>query len=116
MAGWVNTGTLGPDGPFAVEGIGSGTVPGNLHADVLDFAESVSDAEAFAMVERLVKEEGLTVGGSTGVNVVAAIRVAQRGNLAGPVVTVAADQWDRYKSTAWMQAWMAREAATITLL
>jgi cysteine synthase len=115
MADWVNTGTLGPDGPFAVEGIGSGTVPSNLHRDVLDVAESVTDAEAFAMVERLVKEEGLTVGGSTGVNVVAALRVAARKDLSGPVVTVAADQWDRYKSTAWMKAWMDREARAITL-
>jgi cysteine synthase len=116
IASWVNTGTLGPDGPFAVEGIGSGSVPGNLHRDVLDSAESVSDAEAFAMVERLVKEEGLTVGGSTGVNVVAALRVAARGGLNGPVVTIACDQWDRYRSTAWMQAWMEREAAQIKLL
>jgi len=115
IADWVNTGTLGPDGPFAVEGIGSGTVPGNLHRDVLDSAEKVTDAEAFAMVERLVKEEGLPVGGSTGVNVVAALRVAARGDLKGPVVTVAADLWDRYRSTAWMKAWMEREAATITL-
>src|SRR5436190_3445135 len=115
MASWVNTGVLGPDGPFAVEGIGSGTVPSNLHRNVLDFAESVSDAEAFAMVERLVKEEGLTVGGSTGVNVVAALRVAARADIHGPVVTVAADLWDRYRSTAWMKAWMEREAATITL-
>jgi len=114
IADWVNTGTLGPDGPFAVEGIGSATVPGNLHRDVLDYAEKVSDAEAFAMVERLVKEEGLTVGGSTGVNVVAALRVAARGNLRGPVVTIAADQWDRYRSTAWMKAWMDREAAQVT--
>jgi cysteine synthase len=116
IADWVNTGTLGPDGPFAVEGIGSGSVPGNLHRDVLDSAESVTDAEAFAMVERLVKEEGLTVGGSTGVNVVAALRVAKRGGLNGPVVTIACDQWDRYKSTAWMKAWMDREAAEIKLL
>jgi cysteine synthase len=115
IAGWINTGTLGPDGPFAVEGIGSGSVPGNLHREYVDAAESVTDADAFAMVERLVKEEGLTVGGSTGVNVVAAIRVAQREGLVGPVVTIACDQWDRYKSTAWMQSWMAREAATITL-
>jgi cysteine synthase len=115
IADWINTGTLGPDGPFAVEGIGSGSVPGNLHRDVLDLGEKVSDADAFAMVERLVKEEGLTVGGSTGVNVVAALRVAARGGLHGPVVTVAADLWDRYRSTAWMKSWMEREAATITL-
>ena len=115
IADWINTGTLGPDGPSAVEGIGSGSVPGNLHREVLDLGEKVSDADAFAMVERLVKEEGLTVGGSTGVNVVAALRVAARGNLAGPVVTVAADLWDRYRSTAWMKAWMDREAATITV-
>lgn len=115
IADWINTGTLGPDGPFAVEGIGSGSVPGNLHRDVLDLGEKVSDADAFAMVERLVKEEGLTVGGSTGVNVVAALRVAARGGLAGPVVTIAADLWDRYRSTAWMKAWMDREAASIQL-
>jgi cysteine synthase len=115
LADWVNTGTLGPDGPYAVEGIGSGSVPGNLHRDVLDYAEKIPDAESFAMVERLAKEEGLTVGGSTGVNVVAALRVAARGNLQGPVVTVAADLWDRYRSTAWMKAWMEREAAAITL-
>jgi cysteine synthase len=115
LADWVNTGTLGPDGPYAVEGIGSGSVPGNLHRDVLDYAEKIPDAESFAMVERLAKEEGLTVGGSTGVNVVAALRVAARGNLQGPVVTVAADLWDRYRSTAWMKAWMEREAQAITL-
>jgi cysteine synthase len=115
LADWVNTGTLGPDGPYTVEGIGSGSVPGNLHRGVLDHAEKVPDAEAYAMVERLVKEEGLTVGGSTGVNVVAALRVAARGDLNGPVVTIAADLWDRYRSTAWMKDWMEREAASITL-
>ncbi len=115
LADWVNTGTLGPDGPFAIEGIGSGSVPGNLHRGVLDLGEKVSDADAFAMVERLAKEEGLTVGGSTGVNVVAALRIAARDGMQGPVVTIAADQWDRYRSTAWMKAWMDREAASITL-
>jgi cysteine synthase len=117
IADWVNTGTLGPDGPYAVEGIGSGTVPGNLHRNVLDLGEKVSDADAFAMVERLAKEEGLAVGGSTGVNVVAALRVASRLSPGdGPVVTVAADLWDRYRSTAWMKAWMEREAAQIQQL
>jgi len=115
LADWVNTGTLGPDGPYTVEGIGSGSVPGNLHREVLDYAEKIPDAESYAMVERLVKEEGLTVGGSTGVNVVAALRVPARGNLLGPVVTVAADLWDRYRSTDWMRDWSEREAAAIQL-
>ena len=115
LASWVNTGVLGPDGPSLIEGIGSGSVSGNLQRQWLDSAETVSDDEAFAMVERLVKEEGLMIGGSTGVNVVAALRVAARGDLRGPVVTIACDQWDRYKSTVWMKAWMDREAGTITV-
>ena len=113
---WVNTGTLGPDGPFAVEGIGSASVPSNLHRDAMDYAEKVADAEAFAMVERLVKEEGLTVGGSSGVNVVAALRVAARADLAGPVITLAADLWDRYRSTTWMKEWEEREAEGLVFM
>lgn len=113
---WVNTGAVGPDGPYAVEGIGSGSIPGNLHREPLDWAEKVPDAEAFAMVERLGKEEGLTVGGSTGVNVVAALRVAARPDIKGPVVTIAADLWDRYRSTAWMKAWEERELAEVVFV
>jgi cysteine synthase len=113
---WVNTGELGPDGPFVIEGIGSASVPSNLHKAAVDYAEKVTDADALAMVERLVKEEGLTVGGSTGVNVVAALRVAARTDLKGPVVTIAADQWDRYRSTPWMKAWEAREVEKLVFL
>jgi cysteine synthase len=103
LADWVETGTLGADGSYAVEGIGGSEVPGNLHREVLDAAERVSDAESFAMVKRLVREEGLLVGGSAGTNVVAALRVAARGGLAGPVVTVLPDAWDRYRAKPWMQ-------------
>ena len=55
------------------------------------------------MVKRLVREEGLLVGGSAGTNVVAALRLAARGGLDGPVVTVLPDSWDRYRATPWMQ-------------
>ncbi len=113
---WINTGELGPDGPFTVEGIGSASVPSNLHKGAVDYAEKIADAEAYAMVERLVKEEGLTVGGSTGVNVVAALRVASRTDLQGPVVTIACDQWDRYRSTPWMKHWEAREVEKLVFL
>jgi cysteine synthase len=105
LADWVETGTLGADGSYAVEGIGGSDVLENLHRDVLDGAERVSDDESFAMVKRLVREEGLLVGGSAGTNVVAALRLAARGGLDGPVVTVLPDLWDRYRAKPWMQEW-----------
>jgi cysteine synthase len=104
LADWVESGRLGPDGSYQVEGIGGSEVPANLHRDVLDAAERVSDDESFAMVKRLLREEGLLVGGSAGTNVVAALRVAARGGLDGPVVTILPDGWDRYRAKPWMQA------------
>lgn len=102
LADWVETGRIGPDGSYAVEGIGGSEAPDNLHRDVIDSAERVADGDAFAMVKRLVREEGLLVGGSAGTNVVAALRVAARGDLDGPVVTVLPDSWDRYRAKPWM--------------
>lgn len=105
LADWVETGELGPDGSYAVEGIGGSEAPVNLHRDVIDGAERVSDAESFATTKRLVREEGLLVGGSAGTNVAAALRLAARGDLDGPVVTVLPDSWDRYRAKPWMQDW-----------
>ena len=107
LADWVETGQIGPDGSYAVEGIGGSEAPENLHRDVVDAAERVGDDESFAMVIRLVREEGLLVGGSSGTNVAAAMRIAARGELDGPVVTVLPDSWDRYRAKPWMQGWQS---------
>ncbi len=103
LADWVETGTLGPDGAYAVEGIGGSEAPRNLHRDVIDSAERISDEESFAIARRLWREEGLLVGGSAGTNVAAALRVAARGDIEGPIVTVLPDSWDRYRAKPWMQ-------------
>ncbi len=91
------------DAAYQVEGIGGSVVPAACDLSVIDAAERVTDEESFTMTGRLLREEGLLVGGSSGTAVVAALRVAARG-CDGPVVVVLADSWDRYISKPWMQA------------
>lgn len=100
---WVRTGELGPDGAYAVEGIGSSDPPDILDRSVIHEAESVSDEDSFGITRRLIAEEGLLVGGSAGTAVAAALRVAARSEIEGPVVAVAPDSWDRYFSCDWMR-------------
>jgi cysteine synthase len=85
-----------------VEGIGGSVVPAACDLRVIDAAERVTDEESFRMTGRLLREEGLLVGGSSGTAVMAALRVAARG-CAGPVVALLADSWDRYLCRTWMQ-------------
>ncbi len=92
------------DASYAVEGIGGSELPAVLDLSVVDAAERVTDEESFAMTLRLIREEGLLVGGSSGTAVVAALRVAASGKVSAPVVTILADSWDRYLSTPWLRA------------
>jgi cysteine synthase len=101
LARWVREGELGADAAYQVEGIGTSRRPAVLDRSVIDEAESVSDDESFAMARRLWREEGLLVGGSSGTAVVAALRVAFRGHVRGPVVALLPDARDRYASRPW---------------
>ncbi|GAC1351849.1 MAG: hypothetical protein NVS3B20_20870 [Polyangiales bacterium] len=105
LADWVETGVSGADASYQVEGIGQAKAPPILDRSVIDRAERVSDAESFEMTKRLVREEGLLVGGSAGTAVVAALRLARSAALAHPVVALLPDSWDRYWSTSWMKSW-----------
>lgn len=101
LTGLIRDGALGPDGSYAVEGIGSSAVPEVFDPSVVDAAEPIDDAESFAMAHRLIREEGLLVGGSAGTAVAAAVRVARR-EPPGPVVALLPDAWDRYRSKPWL--------------
>lgn len=103
LAGWVRTGAYGPDAAYRVEGIGSSRAPEILDRSVVDLVEEVSDEESFATACRLIREEGLLVGGSSGTVLAAALRVAARGAVPGPVVALLPDSWDRYLSRDWLR-------------
>jgi cystathionine beta-synthase len=93
--------------PYKVEGIGGDKIPTSLHWDVIDDWVVVNDKDAMQMARRLAKEEGLFTGGSTGVNVVAALEVARR--LDDPkalIVTVLADTGERYLSKVYNEEWL----------
>jgi cysteine synthase len=89
------------DAPYQVEGIGGSQVPAVCDLSVVDAAERVTDEESFAMTGRLLREEGLLVGGSSGTAVVASLRAASSGKISGPTVALLADSWDRYYAKPW---------------
>ncbi len=84
--------------PHGIQGIGAGFVPGILNREVLDEILPVGDEEAFLTASRMSKEEGLLAGISSGANVFAALRVAERLGEGKRVVTVLPDTGERYFS------------------
>ncbi len=100
LADFVEHGAYGVDAAYQVEGIGTSRAPDIFDPSVVDLVERISDEESFATVRRLLREEGLLVGGSAGTVVAAALRVASR--VTGPVVALVPDSWDRYFSKDWL--------------
>jgi cystathionine beta-synthase len=93
--------------PYKVEGIGQDKLPGTLDLSVIDDYRSVSDREAFAMARRLTREEGLFVGGSTGLIVHVALHVAREVNDPNAlVVAFLCDTGERYLSKLYNDEWM----------
>ena len=102
LADWINKGEYGPDGSYAVEGIGSSRAAEIMDRTVVDEAVSVTDDESFKTALQLQQREGLLVGGSSGTTVAAGVRLARSGTVKGPIVCLLADSWDRYFSQPWM--------------
>jgi cystathionine beta-synthase len=98
---------VGEGHPYKVEGIGNDKVPETLHFDYVDEFRTVSDADAFQVARRLVREEGLFVGGSTGLNVSVALGVAREvDDPAACVVVMLCDTGERYLSKLFNDEWL----------
>src|SRR5262249_35255942 len=89
----------GPSGSHKIEGIGIGLIPPLLTPAEVDEILAVSTDEAKAMARRLAREEGIFAGISTGANVQAALRIAERHGPGATVATIIVDSGLRYLST-----------------
>ena len=96
--GWIKTGELKSTGGSITEGIGQGRVTGNLAEAVIDDAYQIPDTEMLPIVYDLLQHEGLLMGGSTGINVAGAIRLAKDLGPGKTIVTVLCDSGQRYQS------------------
>jgi cysteine synthase A len=95
---WVTTGELKASGSSITEGIGQGRVTANLEGAPIDVAYQIPDEEAIPLVFDLLEHEGLCLGGSSGINVAGAIRLARELGPGHTIVTVLCDYGTRYQS------------------
>ncbi|MEM7642879.1 MAG: cysteine synthase A [Pseudomonadota bacterium] len=94
-------GELKSEGSSISEGIGQGRITANLEGFTPDFACQVTDEEALPIVFDLLEYEGLCMGGSTGVNVGGAVKMAEHLGPGHTIVTILCDYGNRYQSKVW---------------
>jgi cysteine synthase A len=103
---WYTAGELKAEGTSITEGIGQGRITANLEGLTVDHAYQIPDAEALEVIYDLVLHEGLVMGGSTGVNVAGAIRLARELGPGKTIVTLLCDHGSRYQSKIFNPAFL----------
>ena len=124
MFSWYSGGELASHGNSITEGIGQGRVTANLQGFTPDFACQIPDDEALPILFDLLEHEGLCLGGSSGINVAGAMRMARDMGPGKTIVTVLCDSGTRYLTKLWNPAflrdkglpvphWLERGASTL---
>lgn len=103
---WVHTGELKAEGSSITEGIGTTRITANLEGTPVDDSVRVPDSDAVRMVYRLLREEGLFVGGSTGINVCAAVETARKLGPGHTIVTLLCDRGSLYFKRLFNPDWL----------
>jgi cystathionine beta-synthase len=107
LSGYFSTGEKGRGAPYKVEGVGNDKIPGTLDFELIDEFMTVSDRDAFHMARRLTREEGLFAGGSSGLIVHVAAKVARRvDDPDACIVCMLTDTGERYLTKLYNDAWM----------
>ena len=95
---YYTTGVLKSEGSSITEGIGQGRITKNMEGAPIDIAYQIPDAEAVALIFDLLEHEGLCLGGSSGINIAGAIRLARDLGPGHTIVTVLTDYGTRYQT------------------
>jgi cysteine synthase len=103
---YAKTGEIHIEGSSITEGIGNSRVTANLAGVPIDDAIQIDDPEALRVVYQLMREDGLFMGGSVGINVGAAIALAKQMGAGHTIVTVLCDGGARYQSRLFNQEWL----------
>jgi len=106
-------GSHGPAESFLVEGVGKDSVPGALDISLVDGIISVTDEQAFQMCHKLCRTEGLFVGGSSGLNVHAAVELANSLEEPATIVTILCDTGIKYLSKVFNPAYLQEKEISI---
>jgi cysteine synthase A len=103
---YYTTGVLKSEGSSITEGIGQGRITKNLEGAPIDVAYQIPDTEAVPYIFELLEHEGLCLGGSSGINVAGAVRLAKELGPGHTIVTVLADYGTRYQSKLFNPAFL----------
>ena len=107
------TGTLKAEGSSITEGIGQGRVTRNLEGFTPDLSFRIPDTEALDIIFRLMREEGLSLGGSSGINVAGAIQLARELGHGHTIVTILCDGAARYASKLFNPAFLSERGLPV---
>ncbi|SHO66275.1 cysteine synthase A [Pseudoxanthobacter soli DSM 19599] len=110
---YYTTGKLESEGSSITEGIGQGRITANLEGAPVDVAYRISDEEAVSIVFDLAEHEGLCLGGSSGINVAGAIRLAKAMGPGHTIVTILCDYGTRYASKLFNPAFLREKGLPV---
>ncbi|MDY6783943.1 MAG: cysteine synthase A [Cyanobacteriota bacterium] len=106
---YVKTGEIQPEGSSITEGIGNSRITANMEDVPIDDAIQVDDRECLRVVYQLMREDGLFMGGSVGINVGAACAIARELGPGHTIVTVLCDGGSRYQSKLFNREWLTQK-------
>ena len=110
---YVKTGKIDTSGSSITEGIGNSRITANMDGAPIDDAIQIDDTEALRVIYQLLRQDGLFMGGSVGINVGAAVALAKKLGPGHTIVTVLCDSGSRYQSRLYNPDWLAAKGLSL---